>query len=230
MTSDVLLKLQKRDVTGKHVAKLRKENIVPSVVYSAGQEAVTTQSDIVSTTKVVNAAGRHTPVNLDIDGKKHLAIIKNIDMDPVKHRVRHVAFHAIKADEIITTEAPIELTGLGESPAEKAGLIILQALESVEIKAKPADLPDSLTISVENLETIEDRLTINDIVLPAGVEFADAEQDLELVIANVYEPSALQAANEAAGGDAEEEVAPEEGAEEAAEGEEAPAEATEEKE
>lgn len=230
MTSDVLLKLQKRDVTGKHVAKLRKENIVPSVVYSAGQEAVITQSDIVSTTKVVNAAGRHTPVNLDIDGKKHLAIIKNIDMDPVKHRVRHVAFHAIKADEIITTEAPIELTGLGESPAEKAGLIILQALESVEIKAKPADLPDSLTISVENLETIEDRLTINDIVLPAGVEFADAEQDLELVIANVYEPSALQAANEAAGGDAEEEVAPEEGEEEAAEGEEAPAEAAEEKE
>lgn len=230
MTSDVLLKLQKRDVTGKHVAKLRKENIVPSVVYSAGQEAVITQSDIVSTTKVVNAAGRHTPVNLDIDGKKHLAIIKNIDMDPVKHRVRHVAFHAIKADEIITTEAPIELTGLGESPAEKAGLIILQALESVEIKAKPADLPDSLTISVENLETIEDRLTIKDIVLPAGVEFADAEQDLELVIANVYEPSALQAANEAAGGDAEEEVAPEEGEEEAAEGEEAPAEAAEEKE
>ena len=45
---------------------------------------------------------------------------------------------------------------------------------------------------------------MSDIELPKGVEFADNEQDLELVIANVYEPAALQAANDAAGGDAEE--------------------------
>lgn len=210
MTSDLLLKLQKRDALGKQAKKLRKDGVVPSVVYSGGEESLATQSDFVATTKVVQAAGRHTPVNLDIDGKKHLAIIKNIDIDPVKHRVRHVAFHAIKADEIITTEAPIELTGLGESPAEKAGLIILQAIESIGIKAKPADLPEALELPVEKLETIEDKLTIGDIVLPEGVEFSDVEQDLELVIANVYEPSALQAANEAAGGDAEEEVQSEE--------------------
>jgi hypothetical protein len=47
---------------------------------------------------------------------------------------------------------------------------------------------------------------VADIKLPAGVEFDDVDQDMELVIANVYEPSALQSANEAAGGDAEEEV------------------------
>lgn len=228
MTSDVLLKLQKRDALGKQAKKLRKDGVVPSVVYSGGEEALATQSDFVATTKVVQAAGKHTPVNLDIDGKKRLAIIKNIDMDPVKHRVRHVAFHAIKADEIITTEAPIELTGLGESPAEKAGLIILQAIESIGVKAKPADLPESLELSVENLETIEDKLTIGDITLPSGVEFSDTEQDLELVIANVYEPSALQAANEAAGGDAEEEVQPEEGDEASDEGEDSADESPEE--
>ena len=62
-------------------------------------------------------------------------------------------------------------------------------------------------------------MTVGDIKLPEGVEFAENEQDTDLVIANVYEPGALQAANDAAGGEAEpeaaEEVATENGAEEA---------------
>ena len=56
---------------------------------------------------------------------------------------------------------------------------------------------------INSLATDEDKLTVADIKLPEGVEFADVEQDMELVIANVYEPSALQAENEAAGGEAE---------------------------
>ena len=124
-------------------------------------------------------------------------------MDPVKHVLRHIAFHTIKQSDIITTEVPIILTGQGESAAERAGLVILQAIEHVEIKAKPADLPESLELSIIDLTTTEDKISIGDIKLPEGVEFADADQDMELIIANVYEPSALQAANEAAGGEAE---------------------------
>lgn len=100
-------------------------------------------------------------------------------------------------------EVPIHLEGLGESEAEKAGLIVLQAIETVQIKAKPADLPDALTVSILNLATDEDKVTLADVTLPEGVEYADVEQDLELVVANVYEPAALEAANEAAAGDAE---------------------------
>jgi large subunit ribosomal protein L25 len=136
-----------------------------------------------------------------------LAIIKSIDMDPVKHTLRHVAFHTIKQNEKIVTQVPVTLIGLGESAAERAGLVVLQAIEHLEVRALPADLPESLEISIVDLATDEDKLTVGDIVLPAGVEFADHEQDMELVIANVYEPSALQAANEASGGDAEAEEA-----------------------
>ena len=82
---------------------------------------------------------------------------------------------------------------------------MLQALEDIEIKAIPADLPEALEVSIVNLSTTEDKLTLADITLPKGVEYADIDQDLELVIVNVYEPAALQAANEAAGGDAEDE-------------------------
>jgi large subunit ribosomal protein L25 len=204
--NDISLKLSERTVTGKKVDKLRQEGLVPSVVYGGKAEPQATQSSFVDTTKVVHAAGKHSPVHLVIDGKKKLAIIKAIDRDPVKHAVRHVAFHTIKQNEIITTEVPIVLTGIGESEAEKAGLVVLQAIEKVEIKAKPADLPESLELSILDLTSADDKLTLADLTLPSGVEFADAEQDEELVVANVYEPSALQAANEAAGGDADDQT------------------------
>lgn len=201
--SDITLKLDTRTVEGKKVAKLRHEGFVPSVVYGGHADPINTQSAIVETTKVAAVAGKHTPINLTIDGKKKLAIIKSIDRDPVKHQVRHIAFHTIKQNEVITTEVPIHLVGIGESDAEKAGLVVLQAIEHISIKAKPADLPEALELSIVGLKTDEDKLTLGDIKLPNGVEFADLEQDTELVVANVYEPSALQAANDAAGGDAE---------------------------
>lgn len=204
--NNISLKLDERTAEGKKVTKLRDNGFIPSVVYGGQTKPMSAQSPLVETTKVVKTAGKHTPINLIIDGKKKLAIIKSIDMDPVKHMLRHVAFHTIKQNDVITTEVPIVLVGQGESAAERAGLVVLQAIDSIEIKAKPADLPKSLELSIINLTAVDDRLMISDIVLPEGVEFDDIDQDMELVIANVYEPSALQAANEAAGGEAEAET------------------------
>jgi len=203
--NEISLTLDERATLGKRVAKLRQEGMVPSVVYGGKAEPLATQSPVVETTKVARAAGKHTPVHLTVGGKKKLAIIKNIDVDPVKHAVRHVAFHTIKQNEALVTEVPIMLAGMGESEAEKAGLVVLQAIEKVEIKALPANLPEALELSVADLATTEDKLTLADVTLPEGVEFADHEQDTSLVVANVYEPSALQAANDAAGGDADDE-------------------------
>lgn len=204
--SYISLKLDPRTAEGKKLSKLRESGLVPSVVYGGKDQPLITQSKQIETVKVIHSVGRHTPVSLSIDGKKKLAIIKNIDIDPVKHVIRHVAFHTIKQSDVITTEVPVILVGISESAAERAGLVILQAIERIEVKAKPADLPESIEIPVTNLETTDDKIAVGDIKLPEGVEFADSEQDLELVIANVYEPSALQAANEAAGGEAEPET------------------------
>lgn len=215
---EISLKLETRTIEGKKVSQLRQEGLVPSVVYGGKSTPVSTQSPLVETTKVVHAAGKHTPVHVVIGGKKKLAIIKAIDVDPVKHAVRHVAFHTIKQNEKIVTEVPVVLKGEGESAAEKAGLVVLQAIETLEVRALPANLPEALEVSIADLVSTDDKLTVADITLPDGVEFADVEQDMDLVVANVYEPSALQAANEAAGGEAEagdaEEVAAENGSEE----------------
>ncbi len=208
MGDKITITLQPRDVRGKKVTRLRKSGIVPSIVYGQGFDPILVQSEYVALEKVLREAGKHSPVHLTIDGKKRISLVKDISRDPVKSLITHVSFHAVKANEIVTAEVPIHLVGEGESAAEKAGLIVIQAIEVVEIKAKPADLPESLDVSVASLATVDDKILLADITLPAGVEYADAEQDLELVVANVYEPAALEAANAAAAGDATEDSEP----------------------
>jgi large subunit ribosomal protein L25 len=204
MGDKINVTLEAREVRGKKVAQLRKAGIVPAVVYGQGFEPILVQSTYGDLDKVVRTAGRHTPVQTTVAGKKKITMIKSVDRDPVKAHIRHVSFHVVKADEIVTAEVPIRLVGMGESIAERAGLVVLQAIEEIEVKALPAALPDVLEVSMSKLETAEDKLMLSDLVLPRGVELADHELDMELVIANVYEPAALQAANDAAGGDTEE--------------------------
>ena len=232
MGDKITLTIQERELHGKKLAGLRKQGLVPGVVYGADMEAMSVQAVEGELVKVVKAAGRHTPVQL-AGKKRRIAMIKDVDRDPVKHTIRHISFHAVRADEPVTAEVPIRLVGEGESVAEKNGLVILQALEQLEVKALPMELPEALEVSIVELAEAGDRVTVGDITVPAGVEIVDnddgrADDDdkeerqtvMDLVIANVYEPSALQAANDAAGGDAEEAdadaVASENGSEEAA--------------
>ena len=67
----------------------------------------------------------------------------------------------------------------------------------IDVKAKPADLPQGLEVDAANLKEIDDKITIADIKLPNGVEFADKELDAEQVVASLYDPAAEAAAREA---------------------------------
>lgn len=215
MGNKIELKLEKRTLRGKKVAQLRRESIVPAVVYGPGVEPVNVQAPHNVLEKIYRQAGNHTPVHLTVAGKKRIAMIKDVEFDVVKHTINHVSFHAVKANEPVVAEVPIHLLDEGESEAEKAGLVILQALEKIEVRALPMDLPETLEISVNTLKEAGDKLTVGEIVMPSDVELVDnqaapVDEDegqpsvTDLVVASVYEPSALQAANEAAGGDADE--------------------------
>lgn len=216
MGEKLSLTLAERTVHGKKVAKLRKEGLVPAVVYGPGIEPISVQVEDGVFTKLYRQAGTYTPVHLTIGSKKNIAMIKDVDRDPVKGSVRHVSFHAVKANEPVTAEVPIHLMGEGESEAEKSGLIILQTLDKIEVKALPMDLPEAIEISIVNLKEAGEKVTLGDATLPEGVEFVEHEdhhgqQDEEeekpqvsdLMVASVWEPAALQAANEAAAGSAE---------------------------
>jgi len=229
MGDKITLAVQERELHGKKVAKLRKEGLTPCVVYGPGIEPMSIQVAEGELKKVVSKAGRHTPVHLT-GGKRRIAMIKDVDIDPVRNEIQHVSFHAVRADHPVTTVVPIHLTGQGESEAEKNGLIVLQTLDHIEVKALPMDLPEAIEISIIALREEGEKLTLAAATLPDTVEFVEHDTGHEQhdedeerqsvtdqVVASVWEPAALQAANDSSAGDAEDEgdVESEHGEEEA---------------
>jgi large subunit ribosomal protein L25 len=200
---DVSVTLEPRQVRGKAVKHLRKDGIVPAVIHDHGKESVIVQGDYQLIYKAYVSAGRHHPVELSADGKKYTALIKSVTLDPKYNSITHVVFNAVKANEKVEAEIPVRpryAEGDDSTPAERASLIVLNNLETVQVKAFPKDLPDALEFDAEKLVEIGDHVTVADLIVPPGVEI---ETPLEQSLATVYEPSALQAANDAAGGSAE---------------------------
>lgn len=219
MGDKITLKVQERTLHGKKVQQLRREGIVPVVVYGPGMEPKSVQAPYNELEKVVKAAGKHTPVHLTLDDKKRIAMVKEISINPARNNIDHVAFHAVRQNKPIEAEVPVRLVGEGESEAEKAGLIILQNIDTLEVKALPLEMPDALEVDIRHLKEAGERVLVGDIKLPENVELVertdgreDDDEDEEerqtifdLQIASVWEPAALEAANSAAGGDAEDE-------------------------
>ena len=187
--SEHKLTLEKREIIGKKVKALRAKGMIPSVVYG-GKEPQMMASDYVATEKVLDAVGYHSPLDLDMAGKKQMAIVKNVAVDPVSRKIINVEFQAISAKEEVEATTPVEIVKFEASEASKVyHFALTQSIEEIEIKAKPADLPENLTIDASGLKDVEDKLTIADIKLPNGVRFADKELDMEQVVASLYDPA-----------------------------------------
>lgn len=184
------LALEKREVTGKKLKNLRATGMIPSVVYG-GKAPELMVSEYVATEKVLEKAGYHSPIDLDMAGKKQLAIVKDVQVDPVSRKIMNIEFQAISAKEAVVATTPVVIVGFEGSEASKIyHFAMTQSIEELDVKAKPADLPKELTIDAAGMKEVEDKLTIADIKLPAGVEFADKELDSEQVVASLYDPAA----------------------------------------
>lgn len=191
------LTLDKRDIAGKKLKALRAEGMIPSVVYGEG-EPILTSSEYVASEKVLSEAGYHSPIDLDIAGKKQLAIVKDVQLDPVTRKIINVEFQAVSAEKAVEATTPIVIVNFEASEASKIyHFAMTQALEEIDVKAKPADLPKELTVDASNLKDVDDKLVLSDIVLPSGVELADKEMGGDQVVASLYDPAAEAAAREA---------------------------------
>jgi large subunit ribosomal protein L25 len=211
--NEVTLDVDARTVTGKPVKNLRAEGIVPAVIHDHGKESVVVQAEYQALHKAYKDAGKHSPIQLTAGKQQYTALIKTVTFDPRYHKLNHVVFNAVHANEKVDAEVPVHphyAEGNEASPAERTGLIVLQNVESVAITAVPKNLPDALHYDAEKLVQVGDHATVADLIVPAGVTI---QAEPNQTIATVFEPSAIAAANDAAGGDAEAEAqaAPEAG-------------------
>jgi large subunit ribosomal protein L25 len=201
------LTLEARTVTGKAVKHLRTEGIVPAVIHDHGKDSILVQGEVRQLLKTFQQAGKHHPVALKAGGKNYNAMIKDIVFEPRKHRLHHIVFNAVSATEKVETEVPLHpkyAEGNDASPAERSGFMVLNQVTTVFVSAIASKLPDSIDYDAEKLVEIGDSITVADLIAPEGVELLT---DPTQVVATVNDPETIAAANDAAGGDADEAAA-----------------------
>lgn len=180
----ITVALEERTTLGKGLQQLRREGAVPAVIHNHGKESIHVVGNFTELSKVYSQAGKHHPVEVKVGGKNHLALIKDVDVEPTKHRLRHIVFQAINRNETTTAEIPVVLSE-GNIPAERAGLLVLTQLDVVEVEALPRDLPNQLLVDASPLTEAGDKLTLADIQVPKGVTVLG---DPEQIIATVEMP------------------------------------------
>ena len=95
-------------------------------------------------------------------------LVKNVDVDPSKGRIRHIELQMVNRNEKVEAEVPVEL--IGTAPAILAGNMVMTLNDTVIVSANPTSLPDHLEVNAELLVEPEDMITVANITVPTGVE------------------------------------------------------------
>lgn len=221
MANQETLQAEKRDVKGTTASKrLRRSGIVPAVIYGSNQREYMIQLNSKNFFDVAKKQGsKNFIVSLEIEGaqeKTKLAIVQDIQRDPLTGNLIHVDFRAVNENDTIHATVPIKLSG--EPAGVKAGGLLEQVLREIDVSCRPGDLPEAIANDVSALE-IGDSLKVKDLNLPDDVI---VKMDGEVIVSLVVQTRA--AASEGGGEDGEGEGAEEAAAEDGEAGEEASAE------
>ncbi|HSH40780.1 MAG TPA: 50S ribosomal protein L25/general stress protein Ctc [Arenicellales bacterium] len=219
MSTDYQISAEPRMETGKAASRrYRREGKIPAVVYGAGKDNLSLLLDHHEIFHSLEQEGFHSAViKIKVGKDVEQAILRDVQMDPVKPNVVHVDFQRVSATEKLHIQVPIHFIGEEEAPGVKTEHgVMSHNINEVDVSCLPADLPEYLEVDVSGLN-VGDSVHLSDIKLPDGVELtALAHEGEDQVVASVYQPT--MAAEEEEGEEGAEEAAAE--AEAEGEGEE----------
>ena len=177
------LQVQKREILGKKVKILRKQGFVPAELYGANVENAHLVLPVKDFMKAYKEAGESTIVSLAFADKKIPVLIQDVVFSPLSQEVEHVDFLAVKMDEKIRTEVPLEF--INEAPAVKEkNAILVKVTQELEVEAFPADLPRSIKVDLAKLIDIDTSIYVKDLEVSDKVKIL---VDGETVVASAVE-------------------------------------------
>ena len=175
--------------------RLRKQGLVPAIVYGKGFENKNVEVNAKAFRDLLShSTSENVLVDLNIEGSgAQLALIQDVQHNAITGGFVHIDFHAVREDEKIHAHVPIEL--VGEPVGVKAGGGLLQhTIHSLDIACLPKDLPERITVDVSELG-LGQALHIGEIQFPEGVT---TRLGKGVVIALVAEPKVSAEAEAAA--------------------------------
>lgn len=180
----ITLNAQKRSKADKLV-DLRKNGMIPAVVYGAGVENTPISIPAKDFKKVYKEAGETTAISLMLDGKSLPSLIHDMQLDAIRGFATHVDFLVVDMKKEISAHVPVEFSGVSE--AVKAGAILVKVLHEIEVSALPSDMPQQLVADITKLVTLEDNVFAGDISLPKGVTLVTDSEEVVAAVAEAKE-------------------------------------------
>ena len=182
------LAVTQRDKRGSAESRrLRKEGIVPGVLYGNGEPVAIGIAERELRRALTGAAGLHSILDVEIDGKgqTHASILKEYQVDPVRGGVTHVDLQEVRLDRPIQASVSVHLVGGDDAPGVREGGVLSQPLREVTVEALPLEMPEHLELDVSSMD-IGGTLRISDLTAPEGATLLD---DPEMVVATVTAPT-----------------------------------------
>lgn len=192
MAEMLTLRAQTRTVLGKKVKQLRREGLVPGVIYGpVVNEAVSVSVNRREFDKFYAQVGHSTFFTIEWDGGSLPVVIREVQVHPVKRDPLHIDFFAPNMRQKLVAMVPVIL----HHPNPDAKGVLNHAVTEIQIEGLPSDLPHQIDADVSGLLEVGDTLHASALALPDGVTLVS---DPEAVIANITREAAEEAAEAAA--------------------------------
>ncbi|HEY5661536.1 MAG TPA: 50S ribosomal protein L25 [Gaiellaceae bacterium] len=221
----IKLQVKERERRGSADARrLRREGLIPGVLYGRGKEPQTICVPERDLRRVLTGqGGLHAILDVVVEGKQttYASILKDYQQDPLRGHISHIDLQEVRLDQPIQASVTVQL--VGEPAGAKEGGVLSQVQREINIEALPMEIPEHIDLDVSGM-AIGDTLRLVDLQPMDGVTYLDNPE--ETVLATVTLPTRVEEPEEVTeeGEELPEgEVPPEEQPEGAAEGAAEPA-------
>jgi large subunit ribosomal protein L25 len=177
----VVLKAKKRTVTGKQVKQLRRQGLLPAVIYGHNVEPVAITLDAHEAGIVLPRISQSKLITVSVEGgKDYPVLMREKQRNYIKNVYTHIDFLAVSLTEKLHADVAIEVTG--EAPAVKDfNATIVTGLTKIEVEAYPQDLPNRIIIDISGLKELGDSLYVRDLVVSDKVKVITDGDELIVV-------------------------------------------------
>jgi large subunit ribosomal protein L25 len=184
MAESLTLVAQTRDA-GKTPRALRRDGLVPGVLYGNQYESVSLMFPEPALRRLLNTVGTTRLFNVAVADRNltEMVLVRAVQKHPVSGGLLHIDLYRIVADQMITTEVPLRMHG--DAPAIIDGGVVNVLLDELEVECLPKDLPDHITVDLSTLTEMDSVIRVRDLTIPEGVTLLI---DADAVVVHVVAP------------------------------------------
>jgi len=182
---NIVLKATSRNLIGKKVKVLRREGLLPAVIYGRDVDTIPISLNYHEASQILPGVTSSQFIVIDVEGEPHTTLVRERQRDPVTWKLIHVDFQELSMTEKLRTAVSLVLTG--EAPAISSyGGVLVTGQDSLMVECLPADLPERIEVDLSTLQEIGDAIYVGDIVAPKNLEIlTDLEEMIALITAPV---------------------------------------------